>query len=613
MYEILDRFHAGHSIDAYKVFGAHFSFENGKGVRFTVYAPHARSVQVIGDFNGWDGSNHYMYRINDKGVWQLFVHDLEQWSLYKYRIETPEGYYIDKSDPYGFYHELRPKTSSIVVDLDRYQWFDEDWMKQRTKNFDRPVSIYEVHLGSWRRDDENQWQTLEDWCNELIPYVKDNGFTHIELLPLTEHPFDGSWGYQSTGYFAPTSRYGTPYELMKLVDTFHQHGIGVILDMVPSHFVKDAHGLADFDGRPLYEYTRVEDAHNEWGTLNFDLWKEEVRSFLMSSFAYWIEMYHADGLRFDAVSNMIYWGGQKNRGENAGALAFMRRSNYYLATEFPNVMLIAEDSSDFQGVTHPTFEMGLGFDYKWDLGWMNDTLKYYGLDPIFRKYSHHNITFSMFYFASEKYLLPLSHDEVVHMKGSLLNKLWGNYEQRFSQIRNLMGYMFAHPGKKLNFMGNEIAVFDEWNEDSKIMFDHLQYPMHASYLRYFRDLNLIYKYYSCLSRYDYQEQGFYWIDPDNSNQSIYSFVREDEENVIVTILNMTPTSYENYTIGVPYQGEYIELINSEKDIYSGCNMCNFEPVQSHGGYCHNQPYHMNIRIAPFACIYFLFEKSNDDE
>ena len=613
MYEILDQFHAGHCIDIHKVFGAHFGFENTEGVRFIVYAPHAKSVQVIGDFNNWDGHQHYMRRLNDRGVWELFIPGLPEWTLYKYRIETPEGHHIDKSDPVGFYHELRPKTSSIVVSLNNYQWDDQDWMDRRTKNFDQTVSIYEIHLGSWRRNDKDEWQDLDDWLDELVPYIKDNGFTHVEIMPLTEHPFDGSWGYQATGYFSPTSRYGTPDELKRLVDTLHQHDIGVILDVVPAHFVKDAHGLAQFDGRPLYEYERHSDANNEWGTLNFDLWKEEVRSFLMSSFSYWLETYHFDGLRFDAVAHMLHWDGNKNRGENAGALAFIRRTNYYLSKRYPTVMLIAEDSSDFQGVTKPTFEMGLGFDYKWDLGWMNDTLKYYSHDPIYRKYSHHQITFSMFYFPTERFLLPFSHDEVVHMKGSLINKLWGNYEQRFSQLRNLMGYMFAHPGKKLNFMGNEIADFKEWNEESKIDFDILKYPMHSAFLRYFRDLNLIYRYYSCLSKYDYEDKGFYWIDADNSDQSIYSFVREDEEHLIVTVLNMTPESYEDYQIGVPHKGEYIELINSEKDIYNGCNMCNFEPIEATAGYAHHQPYHLNIRIAPFAAIYLLLEKTQDSD
>ena len=606
-FAILDQFHAGHCIDAYKVFGAHAHFDNEPGVRFVVYAPHAKNVQVKGDFNDWNGSSHWMKRLNDKGVWSLFIPGLKEWTLYKYSIETEDGRWIEKSDPFGFYHELRPKTSSIFVNVDKYQWQDKEWMNTRSKNFDKPVSIYEVHLGSWRKEG-HEWQTVKEWLEQLIPYVKDNGFTHVELMPMNEHPFDGSWGYQATGYFSMTSRYGQPQDLMVFVDECHRQGIGVILDVVPAHFVKDAHGLIEFDGKPLYEYDNPNDANNQWGTLNFDLWKEEVRSFLMSSFAFWLDKYHFDGLRFDAVAHMLHWDGNKTRGENAGALAFIRRTNYYLSHRYPEVMLIAEDSSDFQGVTKPTFEMGLGYDYKWDLGWMNDTLRYFKEDPVYRKHKHNLITFSMFYFYSDKFLLPFSHDEVVHMKGSLINKIWGTYEQKFSQLRLLMGYMFAHPGKKLNFMGNEIANFAEWDEDKQVNFSLLQFPIHSAYLRYFRDLNLIYRYYSALYRYDFDPKGFYWIDADNANQSIFSFVREDEEYTIVTILNMTPMSYEDYTIGVPHAGTYIELINSEKDIYNGCNMCNFEPVKSYPGYAHNQPYHINVRIAPFACIYLLLEK-----
>lgn len=607
MWQTLDQFHAGHGVYSYRYFGAHAQYG---GVMFRVYAPHAKSVQVVGDFNDWDGQNHWMNKITEKGVWELFVGGIKEWTLYKYHIETTSGEWILKSDPFGVYHEQRPKTASIVVNLSSYKWNDQQWMNQRMKNFDKPMSIYEVHLGSWRREDTS-WQSLEHWVKQLIPYVKDNGFTHIELMPLNEHPFDGSWGYQATGYFSATSRYGTPFDYMKLIDLCHQNNIGVILDVVPSHFVKDSHGLANFDGEPLFEYPKHEDSHNEWGTLNFDLWREEVRSFLMSSFHFWCDKYHVDGIRFDAVKNMIYWQGNKDKGENQGALSFMRRSNYYLSIHYPSVMLIAEDSSDFHKVTHPTFEMGLGFDYKWDLGWMNDTLKYYKEDPINRKYHHNLITFSMYYFQYERFLLPLSHDEVVHMKGSLINKLWGTYEQKFAQLRNLMGYMFAHPGKKLNFMGNEIASFEEWNEDHKVNFELLKYPIHSAYLRYFRDLNLIYKYYSCLSRYDYQDKGFYWIDVDNNKQSIFSFVREDEENTIICVLNMTPESFEEYVIGVPYAGEYMELINSDKDIYNGYNMCNYKPLKSYAGYVHNQPYHLTMRIAPFACIYLLLDKDTD--
>ncbi len=602
---LIDDFFKGHCIEAYKFFGAHFV---RNGVEFVVYAPHAMNVQVKGSFNDWDGNRHWLKKIDDRGVWKIFIANVKQYALYKYSIQTADGNWIEKSDPFGYFSELRPKTSSITYNLKKYKWNDKKWMKIRDKNFDKPMSIYECHLGSWRRNYQGEWLTLDQWINDLIPYVKDNGFTHIELMPINEHPFDGSWGYQATGYYAVTSRYGTPDELKYFIDVCHQNNIGVILDVVPAHFVKDSHGLSYFDGQPVFEYPNEHDANNNWGTLNFNLWDECVRSFLMSSFAFWCDMFHIDGLRFDAIAHLLHWDGNKNRGENEGALDFLRRSNYYLSSKFPNVMLIAEDSSDFSGVTKPTFEYGLGFDYKWDLGWMNDTLRYYKLDPIHRSFHHQLITFSMLYYYSDRFLLPFSHDEVVHMKGSIINKLWGNYDQKFSQLRNLMGYMFAHPGKKLNFMGNEIGSFNEWSESRAVDFELLEYPIHSAYLRYFRDLNLIYKYYSCLYCYDYDSRGFYWIDPNNNSQSIFSFVREDEDFVIVCILNMTPISYEDYKIGVPYAGEYIELINSEKDIYNGCNMCNFEPLFTHEGNMHNFNQYLNIRIAPFACIYFLLEK-----
>ena len=606
---IVKQFHQGHTIDAHHVFGAHLTNENGiDGVRFTLWAPHAKNVQVVGPFNNWNGQYAYLHHINDQGVWSLFVPYLNEWTLYKYRIESENGQWNQKADPFAFFSEIRPKSSSVVVDLDNYQWQDQDYLaNHQSKNFDKPMHIYEVHLGSWRKEND-QWLTLDQLADQLIPYVKDNGFTHLELLPLVEHPFDGSWGYQVTGFYSITSRYGTPTQFMSFIDKCHQAGIGVILDVVAAHFVKDDFGLREFDGRPLFEYDNHHDAYNEWGTLNFNLWREEVRSFLMSSFSFWIEKYHFDGIRFDAVKNMIYWSGEKNRGENEGALSFIRRSNYYMSERYPNVMLIAEDSSDYYGVTKPTFHMGLGYDYKWDLGWMNDTLRYFKLDPIYRKHNHHLLTFSMAYFYSERFLLPLSHDEVVHLKKSLVNKFWGTYEQKFAQVRNLMAYMMAHPGKKLNFMGNEIAAMDEWDEKKGLNWELLAYPMHLNYLRFVRDLNFVYHHHSALSQQDYEPEGFRWIDADNMDQSIYSFVRESEEEVIVVVVNMTPVLYGNYRIGVPYQGQYVELINSEKDIYSGCNLCNYDPVNSQDVYSHGFDQSVSIRIAPFSVIYFVLNK-----
>ncbi len=601
---LYNQFFEGHCLDAHQIFGAHFAYEGCSGVRFSVYAPHARNVQVVGNFNNWNGQHHFMEKISDKGVWSLFVPNVVEWSLYKYLIEDAHGNWLEKSDPFAFSSEVRPKHASLVVNLRDFSWEDHMWMYYRQKNIHKPLNIYELHVGSWRKKHGHEWLNYEDLKRELIPYIKESGYTHIELMPLNEHPFDGSWGYQPTGYFSATSRYGTPKQLMAFINECHMHDIGVILDFVPVHFVKDAHGLAKFDGTPLYEYPNEQDANSPWDTLMFDLWKEEVRSFLMSAASFWFDVYHIDGIRVDAVANVIFWQGNKNSGVNEGAVAFIRRMNYHLSERYPNAILIAEDSSDYTNVTKPTFDMGLGFDYKWDLGWMNDTLKYYAIDPIYRKYHHHQLTFSMAYFYSEKFILPLSHDEVVHSKGTILNKMWGSYDQKFSQARNLYAYMMAHPGKKLTFMGNELGHFSEWDENKELDWHLLQYTRHNAFNRFIVDLNHIYNHHSCLSRFDYEHRGFSWIDADNANQSIYSFYREDEKSIIVVILNMTPESYEHYQIGVPVAGEYIELINSEKDIYEGCNMCNFEPVHSYEQSTHGFNQTINVRIAPFAAIYF---------
>lgn len=603
---IIESFHQGHCLNAYEFFGAHLINEPKQGVRFTVWAPGAKSVQVIGDFNGWGNEPIWLEKITSS-IYSVFIEGLKEWTLYRYRIECQDGVWQDKSDPFAFYSEVRPKTNSIVVDLDDYKWTDTRWLKKRTKNYDRPLNIYEVHAGSWKCD-QGKWFTYDQLSETLIPYVKEKGFTHIEMMPLNEHPFDGSWGYQASGYMSCTSRYGDPKRFMNFVNEAHKAGIGVIMDVVPVHFVKDNHGLRLFDGTPVYEYSRTEDAYSEWGTMNFDLWKEEVRSFLMSSVAFWCDKYHIDGIRMDAISNVIFWGGNKNRGVNEGGLAFLRRMNYYLSEKYPTVMLIAEDSSDFPKVTASTYELGLGFDYKWDLGWMNDTLKYYELDPVYRKYNHNKLTFSMAYFYSERFLLPLSHDEVVHGKRTIVDKMWGSYDQKFAQAKNLYLYMYTHPGKKLNFMGNEIAMFREFDECRENDWFLLEYSRHVAFARYFEDISRIYDYYPALSCYDYDPTSYRWIDADNADQSVYSFYREDATNVFVTILNMTPVSYENYRIGVPVSGRYVELINTEKDIYEGCNMCNFEPIKAEKIEAHRCNYSISLRLAPFAGILFHVKK-----
>lgn len=614
MKTLLQDFLEGSSTRAYSYFGCHKLKRGRKAVhRFRVYAPRAREVELIGDFNSWEGSSHALKKISESGIWEIELSGLKNYDKYKFNILTEQGKWIQKADPYAFFSELRPGSASLVYSDEDYHWEDEAWMRARTKNYDRPLSIYEVHLGSWRRDwERGEWLKADELIEQLVPYVLDNGYTHVEFLPLVEHPFDGSWGYQATGYYSPTSRYGSPRDLKNLINAFHKAGLGVILDVVPAHFVKDAHGLADFDGSKVYEYPEAYDAENEWGSLNFNLWDDRVRSFLISSFAYWIKEFHFDGLRFDAISHLIYWCGNKNRGVNEGALDFMRRANHSLAKKFPDVMLIAEDSSDFAGVTRPSFEQGLGFDYKWDLGWMNDTLKYFKMDPIYRSSCHTLLSFSMLYFYTERFLLPLSHDEVVHMKGSIMGKIWGNYEEKFGQARLLMAYMYAHPGKKLNFMGNELATFDEWSEAGAADFQLLKYPAHSAFLRFFRDLNQIYKSHEALYKDEYNTENFRWIDADNHKQSVYSFYRRYGDEVIVCVFNMLPVSYENFKVGVPEKGVYIELLNSEKDIYKGCNMCNFRALATEDEAMHGHAQSLDIRLAPYAALYFI-KKTGDEK
>lgn len=600
-------FHSGHSTDAYKLFGAHFTEIDGiKGVLFCVYAPNAHQVQVVGDFNNWNGVEHIMKR-EYNGIYSLFVPDLKDYDAYKYRIIDINYNYVDKADPYAYYSEYRPRDASKVYNLDGFPWMDGDWIKKRTKNFDKPMSIYEVHFGSWQKKPNGDYYSYEEMAERLIPYVKERGYTHIEILPLLEHPFDGSWGYQCTGYFNVTSRYGNPKQLMYFIDQCHRNGIGVIMDFVPVHFVKDEFGLHNFDGSPLYEYANLRNRYSEWGTVNFDLGKEEVRSFLISSASFWIEYFHFDGIRVDAVSNIIYWGGNSDRGVNYGAVDFIKRFNYNLAKKYPTVMLIAEDSSSYQGVTKPTFEGGLGFDYKWDLGWMNDTLKYFAIDPIYRKFHHHQITFSMHYFNSERFLLPLSHDEVVHGKGTILNKMWGNYDNKFAQARLLMAYMYAHPGKKLNFMGNEFAQYDEWNENKEISWSLYNFPKHNGFARLTHDLNEVYKNHRALSYKEYDSNTFKWLDSDNANQSIYIFEREVRGSKFVFIFNMTPVYYDYYELGVPWDGEYVEIINTDKGVYGGYDAWNGHKITSYKNPLNGQPCRLGITIPGFSGIYLKYK------
>ncbi|MBQ0064618.1 MAG: 1,4-alpha-glucan branching protein GlgB [Firmicutes bacterium] len=562
-------FFEGRELEAYNIFGAHV-LKKGEGVEFTVYAPNAQAIAVVGDFNEWDGKKDPMKK-DDQGIWSCIVKEAKVGDAYKYRVTQSTGKIVDKADPYAFYSELRPKTNSIIVSREYNSWSDDEWMKTRTKCYDKALNIYEMHVGSWKKDEDVEFVTYAEIEKELIEHCKKHNFTHVELMPLGEYPFDGSWGYQCTGYFSSTSRYGTNEELKHFVNNLHAAGIGVIMDFVPVHFVKDEYALAYWDGTPLYEYSRDEDAHSEWGTYNFDLWREEVRSFLMSAANFWLEEYHFDGLRMDAISNAIYWKGDKNRGANEGALNFMRRMNHLLNKKHNgSVMLIAEDSSDFQGVTKPEFDGGLGFDYKWDLGWMNDTLAYLKLDPIYRQWHHNKITFSMAYFYTERFVCPFSHDEVVHGKATIVDKMWGSYEDKFSQARALYTYMYAHPGKKLNFMGNEIGMLREWDEKKSCDWFLLDYPMHDSFEKYLADLQAIYAGSDAFWRGDCKAGiDFEWIDADNNQKNMFSFIRKGTDKDYVIVLNFSTNGYEHEQFGVCSKGMYKEVLNSQWDKYNG--------------------------------------------
>lgn len=605
-----DEYLNGNSVDAYEHFGAHFKKnEKGEdGVEFTVYAPLAQKVNVLGDFNYWSVYDSLMEKIDDRGLYRLFVKGAKMYQSYKYHILGCDGEWRNKADPFAFYAEHRPASASRTFDYRGFIFHDKDFMKKRDRNFDKPVSIYEMHLGSWMGlKEDGSYYSCEEIADRLIDYVKDNGYTHIEIMPITQYPFDGSWGYQVTGYYSVDSRYGNPKQLMSFVDRMHQAGIGVILDFVPVHFATDDFGLARFDGSCVYEYTG-ENEFSQWGTKNFDLGKDPVRSFLISSMMYFLKYYHFDGLRFDAVSNIIYWDGNSDRGINQGGVDFIKRATYSIHEQFDDVMVMAEDSSSYGQVTKGFDSNGLGFDYKWDLGWMNDTLKYYEKDPIYKPYHSNLLSFSMAYFYSENFILPLSHDEVVHMKGTILNKMWGDYDTKFAQVRNLYAYQYAHPGKKLNFMGNELATFDEWDEKRSLSWNLTKYPKHDSVRRMMRDLNLIYRGNKAMHIQEYNPENFRWIMVDNSAQSIFAFKREVEGETMIFIFNMTGNFYNNYQIGVPYSGEYEEIFNSDKAVYSGNDQYNGLPLKAKKVPMHNQHYSIVLKIASFGAIYLKLKK-----
>ena len=608
---LLYDFLMGQTIEAYKYFGAHFVKQDGQeGVVFRVYAPLAKEISVIGEFNSWDPRNHRMNKIDESGVYEIFIPNVKNYQTYKYHILNALGQYVDKQDPFGYFSEMRNGSCSKLFDIDGFIWHDKKYMSKRDRNFDRPMSVYEVHIGSWLGRDGDRFLSYEEVADKLIEYVIEHGYTHIEVMPITQYPFDGSWGYQATGFYSVDSRYGNPFQLMSFIDRCHKAGIGVILDYVVVHFATDDFALERFDGSTLYEYNG-ENEYSQWGSKLFDLSKDPVRSFLMSGIDYFISYFHFDGVRLDAISNVIYWHGDCSRGENTGAIEFIKRLTGKIHIKHPDVMLIAEDSSAYQGVTKPLEYGGLGFDYKWDLGWMNDTLKYYEKDPIYRKYHHNGITFSMAYFYSENFLLPLSHDEVVHGKGTIINKMWGNYDQKFAQLRNLYTYMWSHPGKKLNFMGNELASFDEWSEEKSLPWNLLSYPKHDSILRMVRDLNLIYKSEKAMYMEEYNPSHFQWLMADNTAQSIFAFRRTYGDETLVFIFNMTPNYYEYINIGVPFEGEYIEIFNSDKDVYSGYNQYNGLPLKTMNMSWWNQPQTICIKLTSFGALILKHKKAKE--
>ena len=625
-------FGQGKDYRIYEKMGAHPRTVNGvTGVHFAVWAPNALAVSVIGDFNDWSRIANPMHlRHQDLGVWECFVPGVQVGALYKYAIYSRfNNYSVDKTDPYGFAAELRPLTASVVADIHQHQWRDSDWMQQREQRqqLSSPISIYEVHLGSWRHvperhqegnPEEDRFMTYRELAHALVAYVKEMGFTHVELLPITEYPYDGSWGYQVTGYYAPTSRFGTPEDFQYFVDYMHQQGIGIFCDWVPSHFPKDGTALSYFDGTHLYEYADPRKGeHKEWGTYVFDYGRSEVRNFLVANALFWLREYHIDGLRVDAVASMLYldylrkpgeWVANRYGGrEHLEAVDFLRQLNEAVYAEQPGTLTIAEESTAWPLVSRPTYVGGLGFSMKWNMGWMHDMLEYMHLDPIHRRYHHNNITFSLMYAYSEIFVLPLSHDEVVHIKGSMINKMPGDLWQRFANLRAFYGYMWGHPGKKLLFMGGEFGQWREWNFAESLDWHLLEPPSdphHVQLHDFLRDLNLLYQREPALSILDCDPGGFAWIDCHDSDNSVVSFMRlgEKVDDTLVFVCNFTPVTRHGYRLGVPHAGEYHELINSDATRYGGSGLENKQPMPSAPINWQSCPHSILLTLPPLSTV-----------
>ncbi len=612
-------FHQGSNYKCYEYFGCH---KAEGGHVFRTWAPNARAVYITGEFCGWDPRRWPMEKISDGGIWEVTIPGLNQYDLYKIVVESPDGELLYHADPYASHNETRPGTASKVYDLPDYQWGDAAWMEERRKVdiVNRPMNIYEMHAGSWKKGENGETLDYERLADELIPYIQEMGYTHIELMPLSEYPFDGSWGYQVTGYFAPTSRYGTPEMMMRFIDRCHQAGIGVLMDWVPAHFPRDAHGLRRFDGTPCYEYADPRKGeHPDWGTMIFDYGRGEVISFLISSAANWADRYHIDGLRVDAVASMLYLDYGKKDGNwmpniyggnwNLEAIELLKRFNNYLHSAFPGVVTIAEESTAFPKVTHPVDEDGLGFDFKWNMGWMNDTIRYMQTDPFFRKGVHNNLTFSLTYAFSENYILPLSHDEVVHGKASLIGKMPGEYEVKFANLRAYIAYMYAHPGKKLVFMGSEMAQFDEWSEEKTIGWDLLKFDMHRKFWEFSKALCRFYRETSPFWEEDGSWDGFDWLSCDNAEQNIISFLRRDHAgNELIVVCNFSSVTREKYRIGVPRRGRYDELFSTDNADFGGSGTLNGQ-VYTKQAPMHGRPCCVELTLPAFSTI-FLYKKAS---
>ena len=589
-------FYTGQEFEAYNFLGAHVEED---GVTFRTFAPNAIKIAVIGEFNNW--TEAYMEKVHDGNFYECHIKDAEPGMMYKYRIYIKDGDFVEHCDPYGYGMELRPNSASIIRNLDEYIFKDEKWMKSRTDCIDKPLNIYEVHLGSWKRKskEETGWFNYSELADLIIPYVKQSNYNYIEIMPVSEHPCDESWGYQNTGFYSPTSRYGTAKQLMEFVNKCHLNNIGVIMDFVPVHFAVDYYALAKYDGTALYEYPHSDVCYSEWGSCNFIHSRGEVRSFLQSAANYWIEKYHFDGLRIDAIRNIIYWHGNPDRGENKSSIEFIKTMNKVLKEKYPSVILAAEDSTAYPKVTRSVEDGGLGFDYKWDMGWMHDTLEYFKIPPEHRAEHYHKLTFSMFYFYHENFLLSLSHDEVVHGKATILQKMYGDYNLKFPQARAFYMYMYAHPGKKLNFMGNELGHFREWNEKKEQDWILLTYPAHISFNKFIKDLSKLYLKYPSLYKEDYNDDGFKWIDCHQEERCIYAFLRKAGSQRIIAVFNFSDKDQNDYELNVG-EGKKIKIIiDSNMKKYGGTrksDVCKYETLTDGK---------LSIDLPPFTSRYYL--------